>query len=231
MEQLTRTTRWAIIAAVIIAIGAGGTVAAIIVGGAEEPDPTPPSRTSPTSASSSCGLKDGPSAGLASPPEAEWKLVGKLAAPFSKTAGPAKTTRGVHHCFAHSTEGALLAAAFTAIDGSTAADPVKALQLHYLEESPGYRAALDEAQAQAGGSESTGAQIAGFRVDSSLADASTITLALRSTGSASAGELVAFTLALKWDDKAGDWRTVMPQGGPQANSLESLDGFVEWSGT
>lgn len=232
---MTRVTRFALVAVGVVTLVVIAVVGAVLLRSDDEksagPKPAPSSPTRSSKSSSACGLKDGPTAGLQKAPAAEWKFVGKLAAPFSRTAGPAKTTEGAHHCFARSTEGAVFAAAFTAIDGSAGADPVKAIELHYLPTSPGYAAALDEARAQSGRPSSSGLQIAGFRVDSSLRDSATVTLALRSSGGANAGGLVAFTLTLKWDDASGDWRTVMPPDGPQANALGSLDGFVEWSGT
>src|SRR4051794_28153543 len=67
--------------------------------------------TSTDPAASVCGLPPGSQEIPQTPPEANWELVGKIAAPKSRTVGPGVDTAKRRMCFAHSPTGALFAAA------------------------------------------------------------------------------------------------------------------------
>ena len=71
-------------------------------------------------------------------------------------------------------------------------------------------------------------QIVGFRVSSYTADEATIDIAFRSN----TNQLLSFPAPVQWVD--GDWKAVVTDEGKspyQAAQLQSLGGYVLWSGT
>lgn len=229
LEHNRRVSPGLLAAGALVALVAVALVVVLVARGLDrESGPTDPDPTRATS-DSTCGLPPGDLTDLDEAPAAEWTLVGRIAAPQRDGVGPGEVTDGVNHCFARSTEGALFAAVYTIADtANPEADLVQALRLHYLESSPGFDQALQDAET-AEPSASGGLQVAGFRIDSSTEAAVTLTLALQFAEGPQSGGLVSATFTLEWT--GGDWRAYLPATGPSMNALSSLQGFVEWSGT
>jgi hypothetical protein len=175
-----------------------------------------------------CGLPAGGQQAPAVPPEADWELVGTIAAPTARVTGPGIQQGKRRLCFAHSPTGALFAAVnFVATSAAAKGDPA------ILRELTAKGAARDEsiqADARSPGGYATagGVQLAGFRIASSSADEATVDLAfaLRDKGYAR------LPLSLRWE--RGDWKIIVPTAeGPFAGleTLATLSGFVPWSGT
>ena len=235
------TSPWAQRGFVIAAVFVGGLVLVGLVlllvdpGGNDDsngqrshnaPAATIPARKDPNA--SVCGLPAGSQQVPGVPPEAQWELVGTIAAPTEpKTIGPGIKQGKRRLCFAHSPTGALFAAVnFVAATQAANGDPA------ILRELTAQGAARDKSIEQAGSGSgydsSGGVQVAGFRVSTYTADETTIDLAftVRDKGYAR------LPLSLRWE--RDDWKIVIatPEG-PYAGfeSLENLSGYVPWSGT
>lgn len=194
-----------------------------------------PSATSPGPASkdpdaSLCGLKGDASTSLAqAPADVTWTLAGTAAVPDSKSAGPGVVTkRGVRYCFAHSPEGALLAAANVYSWGAAhAADPTGPVQ-HNVAAGPGYAQALAAVKA-AGPDAATmtsTVQIRGFRMTAYTPDDALVDLAFQ----VDMGGYVHQQLELVWE--RGDWRLRLAPDGSMATpeGLDDLTSYTTWMG-
>lgn len=200
--------------------------------GDDDPTPTPPSESATTStsdASSACGLPDGDQSVPTSAPTTTWYLNGTLVSPKSKQYGPAKVSSSIHSCFARSPLGAVFASANAAADIANAKVDKKMFLETRAARTAGYAqalAALGNDDEGSGG----GVQFAGFRVDSSISDAATVQLVVVATEGPTNGGFTAITYNVVW--KSGDWQIVIPEDGvPVSSSVNSLDGYIPWSGS
>jgi hypothetical protein len=172
-----------------------------------------------------CGLDDYETSNtLSSAPDANWELVGTVAAPTEPDgAGPGLVeSSGFRSCYAHTGEGALFAATnFVALGtDETMADKLTSLV------APGEgREAV-----QSGGATSSSsfrAQVAGFTIGSYDGTNAVVDLAINYSD----GQLVSLPIKLLWSD--GDWKVVLSADGslPIAPApLESLGGYIPWAG-
>ncbi|THG29290.1 hypothetical protein [Naasia lichenicola] len=156
-------------------------------------------------------------------PDAEWQIVGTVAAPANAAAGPGEITdTGFRSCYAHTAAGALFASANFLAMGTDSTLRADLPQL--VAEGPG-KIAVETVPAER--SESARAQIAGFAVTSYSLDAATIDLAL----AYSDAQLVSLPIKVVWQD--GDWKVQLDDTGalPIAPApLQSLGGYIPWSG-
>lgn len=219
----------ALIAAVVVALLV--LIVARVTGGDDDPKSEPPPAgpsSSPTASSSSdsstsaCGLPDGPQTAPTTAPKAEW-VVGPtgIAYPTSSTFGPAKTTGGLHTCFAHNPTGALFAAVLYTNDFDDPSVSAKAIAQRFAPPQPVKRVS-NRPTGQGG------VQMKGFKFVDVTRDRVTVTLAL--TDTTSDGDPVAGVInTLAWQD--GDWHVVPPEGGhAPVSSLPVMDGYVLWGG-
>ncbi|MGH2949966.1 MAG: hypothetical protein ACRDPC_27510 [Solirubrobacteraceae bacterium] len=227
---------------VLAAVFVGGLVLVGLVlllvrpGGNDDDSNGQPSQNAPAPAptrkdpnASVCGLAAGDQKVPAVPPEAQWELVGTIAAPTEpKTVGPGIKQGKRRLCFAHSPTGALFAAVnFVATVAVSEGDPKI---LRELTAEGAARDATIEKDATSGGSydSSGGLQLAGFRLSSYSAAEATVDLAfaVRAEGYAR------LPLSMRWE--RGDWKIVIATSqGPFAafEGLQNLSGYVPWSGT
>ncbi|PFG45149.1 hypothetical protein ATJ97_0071 [Georgenia soli] len=206
----------------------------------DDPDPTtaptspvPTATAAPTESPSAqggesvCGLEpvelDGT---LTAAPEAEWDIVGRIAAPVSEQHGPGVIEEnGFRYCFSQTPTGALLAAANIAVMG---ADPTLSEEMaeQFVAPGPGREAAVSQAPATgADGQVST--QIAGFRMAAYEGNSALVDVAFRGSN----GALISFPLQLVWLD--GDWKFKVGDDGQPASpigQIPDLAGYVLWSG-
>lgn len=164
---------------------------------------------------------------MTAPPEAEWAYQGTTAYPSSEEFGPAaENVDGVRHCFQHSPQGALVAAANALVQ---AADPlVSSAWAEYFVSSGPNRAAL-LAEAQAGGTANSAdarMNIAGFRLLEYTGEGATVDIAVK--GSADGAPVVgSFVYALIWD--AGDWKLDASSPAPFSfAAIPDLAGYIAW---
>lgn len=197
-------------------------------------EPTSSSAGEPSSATSSraaeasiCGLSAEAETGtIERAPEAEWTLVGTVAAPESAQLGPGvREESGYRHCFARTPEGAAFAAANFVAMGSA---PSLALDVARGSVMPG--AGRDALLGRGRPTDSGGGtriQIAGVRVLSYSARKAQIDVAVRTSN----GALGAQVFDLVWD--GGDWKMEVTANGElltQAAQIRDLGGYVLWSG-
>jgi hypothetical protein len=176
-----------------------------------------------------CGLDRGSQQIPTTAPEADWELVGTVAAPHAPdTIGPGETSDGLRQCFAQSPTGALFAAVnfvATTSDADLRADAVRQLAAR----GQGRTAALKAATSNGSGSgeSSTKFQVAGFAVLNYDSRSSAVELAFR----ANTGGLIRLPVSLRWEQ--GDWKVVLPPDGDlyaALGNLPDLTGYVPWSG-
>jgi hypothetical protein len=178
-------------------------------------------------AASICGLPGLEESGsLAAAPDAEWTIVGTMAAPSSDDAGPGVVDAdGVRSCYAHTVEGAAFAVAnlwAMGTDGRLSDLVTERLTV------PG--AGRDAALARETTQSNTGlsSQIAGVKVLAYDGQNATIDIAFQ----ISDGRLISFPYALSWSE--GDWKFVLTDDGLptfRPVALQSLGGYLPWSGT
>jgi hypothetical protein len=217
-------------AALLVAVVVVGVIVA--VSSANRPPSSEPTGSStpapPTSDSDSiCGLAAGDqSIPTTAPPETEWELVGKVAAPTSPEVGPGDIDgTGLRTCFAHSPVGALFATANIYAQGADAALAVPSLE-YFVLDGPGKAVAIATAR-EAGASGGGGIQVVGFKVVEYAEGEATIDVAFRN----SSGGLASLPTVVRWD--AGDWRLVVQDNGQAPippKQLTSLAGYIAWSG-
>jgi hypothetical protein len=179
-------------------------------------------------AASACGLAAGSQDVPQTPPEAQWELIGKIAAPKSEAIGPGIAEGKRRLCFAHSPTGALFAAVnFVAV---AARDPNNTDVLRELTAAGRARDESLRANANSSdeGSQGGGLQVAAFRMSDYGGNETTVDLAF----AVQAKGFVRLPLPLRWE--RGDWKVVVTTAeGPFANyeALANLSGYVPWSGT
>ena len=227
------TRRGFIAAAIVVGIIV---LAAIIVlvtiltrGATDTPNPTtsPPASTTPAGSAadkSVCGLTGLDTTNtLAEAPNSKWELVGTVAAPTDPHgSGPGVTaTNGFRSCFAHTTSGALYAAANMLAMGSDARlQPLLADKL--AVPGPGRDVAMEAPASNT----QIRYQIAGYKITYDKEEA-TVDLAV----TVSTGQTASVPFLIQWS--GGDWKAVLTdQGQPPLKSapLENLGGYTPWSG-
>jgi hypothetical protein len=197
--------------------------------GSSRPPAVEPAKGAKADGSDSrCGLEAGDQRIPATPPEAGWELVGRVATPQSDAIGPGIREAKRRMCYAHSPTGALFAAVnFLAVAGEqdTNDELMKALTAK--------TAARDELLARPDdGTDAEAAkfriQIAGFRIGPATPDEATVEVAVAFADQA-AQAYVGYTLPMRWED--GDWKLVItsPDTPFTLQRLESASGFVPWS--
>ncbi|MFG1955047.1 hypothetical protein [Micromonospora sp. NPDC048830] len=193
-------------------------------------DSTPP--VNPTPAGSSPDQALPTTVPTTAPPDVRWELVGPLPVPVSTTAGPTRVTATTAAGFAHTPEGALIAAAQIGMRSSYS------LGRDYWEPTIQRQFApsadRDRLLAQMRASDSSPADpgsqshIAGFSYQSYTPDTAVIGLVLRAP-SAGTPRYHVLSLVLLWRD--GDWQMQAPPGGAWTSvnrNTSDLTGVVEW---
>ena len=154
----------------------------------------------------------------APPPGTTWNQVGSMQAPQAPSIlGPERTNGVWNTCFAHSPNGALLAA-FNLWAESTAA-PSGEVYRHLAIDVPtqAYRTAsrLDDQGP---------VQFAGYKYQSYTPSAAQVLIVVRGPQ----GKLGAFATTMRW--VGSDWRYAFPPGGQLSlQVIPDLTGYVQWS--
>ncbi|RFA17744.1 hypothetical protein [Subtercola boreus] len=182
--------------------------------------------TADPATASVCGLAGFEAAGtLTAAPETKWSIVGIMAAPNSKAAGPGVTDAdGVRSCYAHTPTGALFAVANSWAMGSDARLAPLAVAANTAP-GPGRDAAMAAQNTRSNSGVSV--QIAGFKVLSYSEAEATIDTAFTLNN----GTLMSFASTMKWVE--GDWKAELTDDGQppfRPVVLQSLGGYNAWSG-
>ncbi|MFC0039577.1 hypothetical protein [Actinomadura rayongensis] len=187
-------------------------------------------RTSVTSEpSGACRPTDTGQEVLQAPPSGvTWQLFGGVALPYSATAGPLVVEgSGVARCFARSPLGALIATDQLSARYLLSPDWRTIVRTQVVA-GPGRDAYTAWRSGQRVNAFDTGyAQVAGFRFITYTPQCAVIEKVMR----AGDGSLGVFDLTVQWED--GDWRLQLQPDGvanPPGHDVESLDGYVPWSG-
>lgn len=191
--------------------------------------PGPPSQagdgspqTQPSSATTSTGDTPDVRVPDQAPADVAWTLWNGIALPSSPAAGPANVHDGLAEGYAHTPEGALVAATqiMYRVSGAKGRDVVERQVLA--------GAGRDRMLADMPTASTTPApQLAGFKYTSYTGDRADIELVLK-TADAQLGTLV---VAMVWDD--GDWRlmpTLQGQGATGYRYIPTMAGYVTWAG-
>lgn len=219
----------AAVVAVIAALGAVLTVTGVFGGGdpATPPAAAAPSPTADTGGVSVCGLTDVALSGTVdqAPADAQWALVGTIAAPSVPGQGPGLVEKdGFRSCFARTPTGAVVAAANLAALGSY--PPVRdRFNEQALAPGPGRDAVLAKPAAQ-GASDGPRLELVGVQLLRYTGDQADVDLALRT----STGSLLAATVYLTWAE--GDWKARVADDGSDLSSvspISTLDAYLPWS--
>ena len=226
-----------VVVALVIAMGLGVVISNLVGRDAADPVQPPPVTQAPpdpavtptaTAAdpASFCGLAEVKLSGtVTTPPEAEWSLVGTTAAPLSKIVGPkVLEPDGYRRCFAHSPEGAVIAAANFFAMGSKRTLYSKVAE-NSIAVGPGRDVLMGAQPTSSGGG--VRVQIAGFRVLDYGTTAATVDLAFRTSKGATGSQV----FDLVWE--AGDWKFQVAGNGDLLNQpvqLPDLAGYIPWSG-
>ena len=222
------TVRGWLAAGVVAVIVALGVVLSVTVVFGDDP-PTPPAAAAPSRATEStgsvCGLSDVALAGtLNQAPDAQWALVGTIAAPSVPGQGPGLVEAdGFRSCFAHTPTGAVVAAANLAALGSY--PPVRArFNEQALAPGPGRDAVLATPAAQ-GAVDGPRLQLVGFQLLRYTGQQADVDLALRTA----TGSLLAATVYLAWAE--GDWKARVADDGSDLSSISpisTLNPYIPW---
>ncbi|MEV7669653.1 hypothetical protein [Streptomyces albidoflavus] len=207
----------------------------LILGGRDDPAP-PADHAAPSTGGSSapadedtgaCPRTKATDQTPSAAPVVTWGLVEGLALPVSEPAGPHRTDGDVAKCYAHSPEGALIAAVqissrmVVAEDWATVMreqvlmDDVEGLieqRETYEKDAPDVAPAPGEL-----------GQVAGYQWVTATEDLVVVDLVHRFEGD----RLQVSTVTMRWQD--GDWRYV-GDGKSQPKSIKTLSGYVPWSG-
>ncbi|WP_156887616.1 hypothetical protein [Propionicicella superfundia] len=173
-----------------------------------------------------CGLPGYAASGtVTSPPVVDWQYVGVIAAPHSATAGPGRIEPdGFRYCYAHTPEGAVLAAAnMIAVTSNLVRFREKVVDRTFV---PGPGAEVIRNDTGTPKSDDTSARLAGFRLLSYSADKATVDLAFRVV---SKGAYMSYPFELQWAE--GDWRVVVRDDGTppyQPTQVYDLVGYLLW---
>lgn len=175
---------------------------------ATTPTSSPEASTVPDENASLCGLPGGDHTTIDSPPEVEWEFVGTMHAPTSADVGPGQITdSGFRQCYAHSPEGALMAAANVMAMGT---DPllVQELNEEQVAEGPGRDLVLEDLENNAPESDADiRLTIVGYNLMGYAPNASRIDLAVEGSN----GVFASITTDLRWED--GDWKVALSDSG------------------
>lgn len=191
-------------------------------------DPSPEGTTAPVGDESICGLPASDETSIDEPPvDTEWEFVGTMEAPLVPEAGPGMVAdNGFRQCYAHSPEGALLAAANMLAMGT---DPNLVVELNeeLVADGPGRDAVLADLESNPPTSD-TGIRmsIAGYRLLGYGPDHARIDLAVEGSNDS----IASMTTDLKWED--GDWKIELrPDGQPiiPVGQLADTVGYTAWS--
>ncbi|MGC5033803.1 hypothetical protein [Micromonospora sp. DT229] len=224
-----------IAAAVLVAliVMAGLLIAILAPGGNDHDvvDGTPPP-AQPPATTSTPGQPLPTAVPTAAPNGIRWELIGPIAVPVSDSAGPKQTTDTTASGYAHSPEGALMAAAQIMVRSSHTLGRERwepTIEQQFVP-SADRNKLLAELRAADTGPADPGAlsQIAGFSYQSYTPDTAVIGLVLRAP-SAGTPRYHVLSLTLLWRD--GDWRMQAPPGGTwlSVNRVtDSLSGVVQW---
>jgi hypothetical protein len=225
----------AIVVGIVLAMGVGVVLSNLLDRDDRAGSPPPAETTATPGASAStggsafppsiCGLDPVELSGsVTTPPEAEWSLVGTTAAPASQTVGPGIVeSDSYRRCFAHTPEGAVVAAANLLALGATPAVFEKVV-LHSVAAGPGQQALAAQGPAADGG---VRIQTVGFRLLGYDGATATVDIALRTSRGALAGQVY----DLVWE--GGDWKMRVSDDGslltPVAQ-IPDLSGYIPWAG-
>jgi hypothetical protein len=179
-------------------------------------------------AASVCGLKAGSQEIPQTPPEAEWELVGTIAAPKTAAVGPGIDKGKRRLCFAHSPTGALFAAVnFIAV--AAIANNDDELMRELTASTKVRDELLAQGDAASGSDPALRMQVAGFRIVGASAKEATVELVFSAATSGQQG-FVGMALPMRWE--RGDWKVVIASATEPyaAQRLDSASGYVRWSG-
>ncbi|MGC4808647.1 hypothetical protein [Micromonospora sp. DT233] len=220
-------------AALMLIVVITGIIVAVSPPGSDDDTDTtgaPPAGTTPAERSPEQSLPT--AVPTTAPTGVRWELVGSLPVPVSSTAGPKQVTGGTAAGYAHTPEGALIAAAqlSTRAGFSSGRESWEPTISQQFEPGPDRDRLLDVlrnagyTQAEPGSL----SQIAGFSYQSYTPDTAVIGLTFRAP-SVGTPRYHVLSLTLHWRD--GDWRMVAPPGGmwTSLNRITTdLVGVVEW---
>ncbi|MBQ1076439.1 hypothetical protein KBX06_25270 [Micromonospora sp. C31] len=223
-------------AALVVLILAAGLLVALLPkgdddrGGGGTTTGTPATAPAPADSSTEQKL---PTAVPTSPPaDVRWELVGASAVPVSATAGPKRITETTASGYAHTPEGALVAAAQLMTRASHTLGPAywqPTIESQFVPSADRDRLVAEYRASDSGPADPGSlSQIAGFTYQSYTPDTAVIGLVLRAP-SAGTPRYHVLSLTLLWRD--GDWRMQAPPGGAwiSINRVTSdLAGVVEW---
>lgn len=229
-----KSPRWKLLAAalvvgVVVAMGVILSVRGFTGDDADSTTAAPSSAPTDTN-DSVCGLPGNENSGsLSAAPTATWTLIADFAVPATK-AGPGVVQEdGLRHCYAHTPEGVVLAAAnFAGMDR----DPTRTAQVADKLIAPGpgreiRRQASEETTATTT-PDPLRLQIAGVQVITYSGSASTVDLLMRGTD----GKYVAQQFEMVWAE--GDWRLAISDDGQlksEPRSVPDATGHLPWSDT
>jgi hypothetical protein len=191
---------------------------------------TPPASSTPTStqpkSDSVCGLEGVELTGTVKvAPTVEWLYAGMIAAPKNDASGPGRIDDDDYRaCFAHTPEGAVLAATNMAALGSNQTVREKFLKESFLP-GPGQEKALNR-PAPTTKEGKTRVEIVGFRVMKYSGDTALIDVAAQSH---SYQFYMSVIYELRWH--AGDWKYVTDDDGGathESSMIYDLSGYVIW---
>ncbi len=165
------------------------------------------------------------------PDDVTWELVSGVAVPHSETAGPTEVNGAVHAGYAHTPEGALMAALNIGTRRLlTPGDGWREVVEQQVMPGPGKEAFLRNRAQVTHLTPPPGGygQVAGFKFVAYSPDLAVIQFASKFTGRTF---FQVTTATLRWHK--GDWRLVLqPDGGESASesTITSLSGFVPFAG-
>jgi hypothetical protein len=201
-------------------------------------DPADPPAPAPIAASAGPGASSVAAAALPTalptrpPADVTWQLAGQNSVPVSKSAGPRSTDAGVASGYAHTPEGALVAAAQTAARSAFSAgkkswEPTVQRQFVPGADRDRLLAALRAAPEQPADPGEL-SPLVGYIYQAYTPDTAVIGLVYRAPGTDARGYHVV-TTTLQWRDE--DWKMVAPPGGTWLSvnrQASDLSGVVEW---
>lgn len=165
------------------------------------------------------------------PADVTWQLAGQHSVPVSATAGPRSVDGGVASGYAHTPEGALVAAAQLAARSAFSAgkeswEPTVQSQFVPGDDRDRLLAALRSAPEQAADPGEV-SPLVGYIYQAYTPDTAVIGLVYRAPGGTARYHVV--TTTMQWRD--GDWKMVAPPGGSWLSvnrQASTLSGVVEW---
>lgn len=222
-----------LIVALIVAMGVVLSVRGLM-GDDEEAAPPPSSSSSSSTqpegdAKSVCGLPGHETSGTVNrAPDAEWRLIGSIAAPHVEKVGPGKIDDdGFGYCYAHTPEGAVVAAANVFPQSSISKFQAKTYDKQ-LVPGPGRDVAMkavEDGTAEGIPSDER-LQIAGFRLSRYTGDEAEVEVV-----TASEGRYFTGPIRLQWS--GGDWKMIVNDDGSlsgESTEIPDLSGYIAWSG-